>query len=80
MTFQMETYRATEAPKPLVVPLVAGFRMVGVGRSTGYKLIDTDPAFPKPIECSPGRKGLIVAELEAWVASRASRRNMVEAA
>ncbi|ORE92698.1 hypothetical protein ATO13_17294 [Stappia sp. 22II-S9-Z10] len=68
------------AAKPLVVPLVAGFRMVGIGRSTGYKLIETDPTFPKPIDCSPGRKGLIVAELESWVAQRASRRDTVAAA
>ena len=69
-----------ETFKPLVTTFVGAGRMIGVGRSTVYKLIETDPNFPKPIECSPGRKGLIVAELEAWVAHRASRRNMVDAA
>jgi predicted DNA-binding transcriptional regulator AlpA len=55
------------------VPLVTGFQMVGVSRSTGYRLIAEDPSFPRPVECSPGRKGLIVAELEQWVAERAAR-------
>ena len=35
----------TDMNSPLVVPLVEGFRMVGVGRSTGYKLIETAPEF-----------------------------------
>lgn len=61
--------------RPIVVSLADGFRMVGVGRSTGYKLIGEDKTFPKPIECSPGRRGLIVAELEAWVAGRAELRD-----
>lgn len=75
----MHSQNHRETPRPLVVPLATGFAMVGVGRSTGYKLLATDPTFPRPIECSPGRKGLIVAELEAWVAERAARRS-VEAA
>ncbi len=76
----MHQWNQKQRPKPLVVPLDVGFNMIGVGRSTGYKLIETDPTFPKPIQLSPGRKGLIVAECEEYVAQLASRRNAGEAA
>jgi predicted DNA-binding transcriptional regulator AlpA len=62
-------------PAPLVVPLADGFTMCGFGRSTGYKMVENDPDFPKPIECSAGRKGFIVSELQAWVARRAAARD-----
>lgn len=72
------SHRQTTSPTlaPMVVPLLEGFALVGVKRSTGYRLLDSDPTFPRPVQLSPGRKGLIVAELEAWVAARAAAREV----
>lgn len=61
----------------IVVPLAEGFAMVGLKRSTGYRMLEEDPTFPRPIMLTPGRKGFIVSELEEWVRQRAAARPTV---
>jgi prophage regulatory protein len=45
-------------------------RRYGVHRSTPWRWVKTDPAFPKPIVLSPGCTRWKLADLVAWEESR----------
>jgi len=45
-------------------------RLGNIGRTTLWRLQVSDPAFPAPVEISPGRSGFYEDEVEAYIASR----------
>ena len=46
---------------------------IGMSRSTIYKLIETDPSFPKPIRMLPRSPRWRVADIDRWIASKAEQ-------
>lgn len=49
--------------------------MIGMGRSTVYLRMQTDPGFPRPIKLSKGRTGAIAwveAEVVEWIKAQIS--------
>ncbi|MBB4003168.1 helix-turn-helix transcriptional regulator [Aurantimonas endophytica] len=54
-------------------------KMLGVSRTTIWQL-GKDSSFPKLITISPGRKGFVASELEAFVESRIAARDQERAA
>ena len=44
----------------------------GVHRTTPWRWVDTDPTFPKPVKLSAGCTRWVLADIEAWEASRAT--------
>lgn len=43
---------------------------LGISRSMVYRLMRSDPTFPKPRQITEGRVAWLPAELQAWAASR----------
>jgi len=49
-------------------------RFGGLGRTTLWKLKKSDPAFPQPVEITPGVKRYVEAEIQAYLERLAARR------
>lgn len=43
---------------------------LGTCRQTPWRLVKSDPTFPKPIRLSPGCTRWLLSELETWEASK----------
>lgn len=66
-------------PIRLVLSLAETAAALSIGRTKLWQITREDPSFPKPIEISAGRKGFVLADIEAWVRSRAEARSEVAA-
>lgn len=47
----------------------------GVSRQTIWRLVKSDPTFPKPIRLTPGCTRWLLSEVQAWEASKRSADN-----
>lgn len=59
--------------------------ITGLARPTIYKRLKDDPTFPRPVPLSDSKSrgapvGFILAEVQAWVASRIAKRDQGAAA
>ena len=60
--------RANPAPLAIRPSDIQAF--TGISRSAAYKLLKSDPTFPKLRQLSPGSVGWLAVDLYAWLESR----------
>lgn len=56
--------------RPIALSYKAAADYLSLSESGVKTRVRTDPGFPKPIDLGERRVGLLLAELDAWVASR----------
>lgn len=56
--------------RPAVLPLEAAAAYTSLSPTLLQEATRTDPDFPRPIQLSARRVGWLVAELDAWLATR----------
>ncbi len=61
--------------QPIFLRLNDVQRVLGVKRTTVYRLVKNDPHFPKPVRLSPRVSGFLRTEVEAWAQKRADMRD-----
>ncbi|MXX26937.1 MAG: AlpA family phage regulatory protein [Caldilineaceae bacterium SB0668_bin_21] len=61
---------STNDLKPIFLRLPQACQFLGIGRSALYKLLKTDPTFPRPVTIVGAAQGWRVSELEQWAATR----------
>lgn len=72
-------------PAAIIIRLPEVSAITGLARPTVYKRLKDDRTFPKPVPLSDSKSrgapvGFILAEVQAWVASRIAKRDQGAAA
>lgn len=65
--------------QPIFLRLADVQRVLGVKRTTVYRLVKHDPDFPQPVRLSPRVSGFLRTEVEAWAQKRADMRGRAAA-
>jgi predicted DNA-binding transcriptional regulator AlpA len=59
----------------IVLPPEARARLGGISESTEWRLRRADPDFPRPVDVTPGLRGYVAAELDAYIALKIAQRD-----
>ncbi len=62
-------------PLPVLVTVSQVSEALGIARSSVYKLLATDPDFPRPVRVGPRSPRFREAEVEAWIAGATAAAN-----
>ncbi len=78
-----ETASTESAPRPEMLPIFLRLgdvqHVLGVKRTTVYRLVKEDPDFPQPVKLGERAVGFLRSEIEAWAQKRADMRGRAAA-
>ena len=60
--------------QPIFLNLAGVRALLGIGKTSVYKLINTDPDFPRPVQITERRVGWRRNEIEEWADNRPHAR------